>query len=50
MIRKRYNRIPRPAQETKQERNINTKCDIKYETAQAKGQEDSSFPANSAYR
>ena len=47
IFRNGYNRISNSDQDTKRERNTNTKDGIKYKTSQAESQEDSSLPAES---
>ena len=42
----RTDKIPNPAQDIKRESNTNAKNSIKYETAQAESQGNSSFPAD----
>ena len=46
MNRNRYNRIPHPAINTKQERDINNYDGTKIKTAQVKSQGDSYFPTD----
>ena len=46
MIRNRYNQIPHPALNTKQERYTYNLDGTKIKTAQAKSQGDSSFPTD----